>query len=344
MPDRMLGHAPERTQATRANGLDEATPRTLCIDIGGTGLKAIVAGPTGAQLTDCVRVETPRPATPHRVAAAIIELVRPLAPFDCASVGFPGVVVDGMTKTAPNLHDDWQNFALAKFLAKALGCPVRVLNDAGIQGYGVVEGKGVELSDYPRHGDGFALFLDGKYVPNLELAHHPFRQRDTYEDWVGLEAFERLGKKKWNKHVAQVIEQIDPIWNPRRIYIGGGNAKYVKIPLPPHVAITSNVAGLLGGIALWRDVPPSSMVSRGATRAPGDPVVDRDRKQPGPRTAVAICQGKATTGAFGGDPARDHLGGVVDLHQEGQGGGGFLGYLALDITGTHVRHGHPGRA
>jgi polyphosphate glucokinase len=247
---------PSAPQVTRANRRDEATPRTLCIDIGGTGLKAIVAGPTGAQLTDRVRVETPRPATPHRVLPAIIELVRPLAPFDRASVGFPGVVVAEVTKTAPNLHDDWQNFALGKFLAKALGCPVRVLNDAGIQGYGVVEGKGVELLITLGTGMGSALFLDGKYVPNLELAHHPFRQGDTYEDWVGLEAFERLGKRKWNKHVAQVIEQIDPIWNPRRIYIGGGNAKHVKIPLPPHVAITSNVAGLLGGIALWRDVPP----------------------------------------------------------------------------------------
>ena len=199
---------------------------------------------------------------------AIIELVRPLAPFNRASVGFPGVVVDGVTKTAPNLHDDWQNFALAKFLAKALGCPVRVLNDAGIQGYGVVEGKGVELLITLGTGMGSALFLDGKYVPNLELAHHPFRQRDTYEDWVGLEAFERLGKKKWNKHVAQVIEQIDPIWNPRRIYIGGGNAKYVESRSRRTSQYIQRRGSSGGHRALARRAPQAQWSVGGATRAP----------------------------------------------------------------------------
>jgi polyphosphate glucokinase len=243
-------------------------PRTLCIDIGGTGLKAIVLGRLGSPLTDRVRVETPRPATPGRLLPALVELVRPLEPFDRVSTGFPGVVADGVIKTAPNLHEDWQNFALAKVLGKALGCPVRVLNDAGIQGYGVVEGRGVELLLTLGTGMGAALFLDGRYVPNLELAHHPFRRRDTYEDWVGIEAFEKLGKKKWNKRVAQIIEQIDPIWNPRRIYIGGGNAKHVKVRLPAHVTVTSNVAGLLGGIALWRDPGTQPNGQREGRRTP----------------------------------------------------------------------------
>src|SRR3954468_7643309 len=201
----------------RINRRRRGPPRTLCVDIGGSGLKAIVLGPSGTPLTERVRVETPRPATPARLLPALIELVRPLAPFDRVSVGFPGVVTYNVTKTAPNLHDDWENFALGKVLTRALGRPVRVLNDAGIQGYGVVEGKGVELLLTLGTGMGSALFLDGRYVPNLELGHHPFRHGETYEDWVGLPALKKLGKKKWNKHVQQIVEQIDPIWNPRRI-------------------------------------------------------------------------------------------------------------------------------
>lgn len=95
--------------------------------------------------------------------------------------------------------------------------------------------------------------LDGKYVPNVELAHHPFRGRWTYEEYVGAAALDDVGKKKWNRRVERVLAQIDPIWNPRRIYLGGGNAKHLRLDLPAHVRVTDNVAGLLGGIALWRD-------------------------------------------------------------------------------------------
>ena len=100
-------------------------------------------------------------------------------------------------------------------------------------------------------GMGCALYMDGKYVPNLELAHHPFKGKATYEDYVGAKAFAEVGKKKWNKRVQRVIEQIEPIWNPRRLYLGGGNAKHLRIDLPSNARITDNVAGLLGGIALW---------------------------------------------------------------------------------------------
>src|SRR4051812_27160635 len=110
MPPRPL------TKKRRAAG----SPRTLSIDIGGTGLKAIVLSPSGTPLTERVRVETPRPATPERLIPALVELVRPLEPFDRVSIGFPGVVVDNMTETAPNLHDDWENFALGKVLTRAL--------------------------------------------------------------------------------------------------------------------------------------------------------------------------------------------------------------------------------
>jgi polyphosphate glucokinase len=227
--------------------------RTLCIDIGGSGIKAIILDREGVPLTDRARLETPRPATPKRVLGIIWKLIAPLGPFHRISVGFPGVVIDGVTMTAPNLHRAWNNFRLAETLAEATRRPVRVLNDAGVQGYGVIEGYGVEMLITLGTGMGCSLFLDGRYVPNLELAHHPFHAGKTYEDWVGNAALKKMGKKRWSLRVRDVIQQIEPIWNPRKLYIGGGNARRVRIRLPPNVSIVPNVAGLLGGIALWHD-------------------------------------------------------------------------------------------
>jgi polyphosphate glucokinase len=234
----------------RPNG---ASVRTLAIDVGGTGLKSLVLDARGAPLTDRARVETPRPATPDNVLRELLAMARSLGSFDRVSVGFPGVVIGGVTRTAPNLHKSWRGFPLARSLSKALGCPVRVLNDAGVQGFGVVEGRGLEMVLTLGTGLGCSLFIDGRYVPNLELAHHPFKDKKTYEDYLGARALERVGKKRWNKRVARALAQIDPVWNPTRIYLGGGNAKHLKLKLPPHVKITENIAGLLGGIALWRD-------------------------------------------------------------------------------------------
>ena len=227
--------------------------RTLAIDIGGTGLKALVLGADGRALTDRVRVPTPRPATPDAMLPAIWKLVEPLGGFDRISVGFPGVVVEGVTLTAPNLHKQWRGFDLAKAVSERLGRPVRVLNDAGVQGYGVIEGRGVEMVLTLGTGLGCAVYLDGNYVPNLELAHHPFGNGKTYEEYVGAKALARIGKKRWNRRVAKAIAQIEPVWNPRHLYLGGGNAKHLTIELPPHITITPNIAGLMGGIVLWHD-------------------------------------------------------------------------------------------
>jgi polyphosphate glucokinase len=227
--------------------------RTLAIDIGGTGLKALILGADGTALTDRVRVDTPRPATPEAVLTALFQLIEPLGAFDRVSVGFPGVVMEGVTKSAPNLHETWRGFDLARVIADKTGSPTRVLNDAGVQGFGVIDGKGLEMMLTLGTGMGCALFIDGKYVPNLELAHHPFRGRKTYEQYIGAKALDKVGKKKWNKRVLKVVRQIEPVWNPRKIYLGGGNAKHLKIKLPANVKVTSNIAGLLGGVALWRE-------------------------------------------------------------------------------------------
>jgi len=242
--------------------------RTLAIDIGGTGLKALVLGTKGEPLTERVRVPTPRPATPGAVWKSLRLLVEPLGDFQRNSVGFPGVVIHGVVRTAPNLHPLWRGQNLERELERRLGKPTRAMNDAGVQGFGVIEGTGLEMLLTLGTGMGSALYIDGKYVPNLELAHHPFRHGKTYEQYIGGAAFQKVGKKKWNQRLARVVAQIEPVWNPRRLYLGGGNSRHVTINLPPHVKLASNVAGLLGGIALW-DQPNASSGKRPARRRVG---------------------------------------------------------------------------
>jgi polyphosphate glucokinase len=225
---------------------------TLCIDIGGTGLKLMVLRPDGRPLTERLRVETPRPATPRAVLGALASLLeRVEAPYGRVSVGFPGVVVDSVVKTAPNLASDFEGFRLGEAIKKLTGKPTRVLNDAGVQGHGVITGRGTELCVTLGTGLGFALYVDGTYVPNVEMAHHPLKDGQTYEEYVGAKALEKVGRKKWNKRVHRVLRQLLPIFNPRVLYIGGGNAKKLSIELPENVKRVDNTAGLLGGVKLW---------------------------------------------------------------------------------------------
>jgi polyphosphate glucokinase len=224
---------------------------TLAIDIGGTGLKATVLDARGVPTRDRQRIETPRPDTPEAIFGALPGLIATLGPFDRISAGFPGVVLNGVARTAPNLAASWASVDIAQRLASLFKKPARVINDAGVQGLGIIEGRGLEMVLTLGTGPGCGLFHEGIYIPNLELGHHPFRKGKTYEEYLGAKAFERDGLEKWNRHLERAIEQIDPIWNPERIYLGGGNAKHVTLALPPHVQVASNLAGLLGGIALW---------------------------------------------------------------------------------------------
>jgi polyphosphate glucokinase len=234
-----------------ANARKSARPRTLCIDVGGTGLKAMVVSPRSEPLTERARVDTPRPATPKAVVGALGKLVPDRDGYDRVSVGFPGVVMDGVVKTAPNLDPSWAGFDLAGAIGKLTGKPTRVLNDAGVQGHGVVRGKGLELCITLGTGFGFSLFLDGRYVPNIELAHHPFRKGRTYEEELGKRALDRLGKKRWNRMLTRAIGLLDRTFNYHQLYVGGGNARKVAIELPSNVKIVDNVSGLLGGVKLW---------------------------------------------------------------------------------------------
>ncbi|MBI4817366.1 MAG: ROK family protein [Deltaproteobacteria bacterium] len=224
---------------------------TLCIDVGGSGIKGLVLSSSGKPTNEKVRMETPRPATPEAVLTTIKELAAAQPEFARISVGFPGVVIEGIVHTAPNLDGDWAGVRLADSVAEALGKPTRAANDADIQGLGTVEGAGVEMVLTLGTGLGSALFLEGRLVPNLELGHHPFKKGKTYEEVLCNAELERIGKKKWSKRVRQAVDQIMPIWNPKIIFLGGGNAKKLVGDLPDNVRVTDNLAGILGGVRLW---------------------------------------------------------------------------------------------
>ena len=226
-------------------------PRTLCVDIGGTGIKTLVLGPDGKPVTERLRVDTPRPATPRAVIKAILELARQQGDFDRVSVGFPGVVRRGVTETAFNLHPTWIGVNIDRMLTKELGRPVRAANDADVQGLGAVKGEGVELVITLGTGFGSALFMDGRLVPNMQLAHHSGWNRKTYEEELGNAALKKAGRKKWNKRVKKAIDSLAALFSYDRLYIGGGNAQKIKFVLPPRVKVVSNVEGLLGGMKLW---------------------------------------------------------------------------------------------
>ena len=226
-------------------------PRTLCVDIGGTGIKTLVLGPDGKAVGERKRVDTPRPATPRALVKAIVGLAGQQGAFDRVSVGFPGVVKKGVVHTAFNLHKDWIGVDVDRVLTKELGKPVRAANDADVQGLGAAKGEGVELVITLGTGFGSSLFVDGRLVPNVQLAHHTGWNKKTYEDELGNKALKKAGKKKWNKRVSRAIESLSALFNYDRLYIGGGNAQKIKFELPPRVKVVSNVEGLLGGLALW---------------------------------------------------------------------------------------------
>ena len=226
--------------------------KTLAVDIGGSGIKVMVLDDRGNPLTERDRVETPELPTPEVVLDAIVALADD-KPFDRVSAGFPGVVKAGKTLTAANLHPDWIGFDLATVLADRLQKPTRVVNDADMQGMGAISGQGVEMVITLGTGVGSALFLEGKLIPNLELGHHPFQKGETYEQQLGRAGFDLAGKKRWNTRLEKAIATIEHLFNYDRLFIGGGNTKKIELTLPPNIEIVPNVAGLLGGIALWRD-------------------------------------------------------------------------------------------
>jgi len=229
-------------------------PVTLSIDIGGSGLKAMLLDSAGKPVSERQRVVTPAVPTPSVVLDGLDELRELLPDFDRVSVGFPGVVKHGSTLEAFNLHPDWAGFPLQGELEKRWKKPVRVGNDADVAGYGAISGHGVELVLTLGTGLGAALFTSGHLVPGLELGHHPWRKKGmTYEDYIGRRGLDRFGKREWNKLLQEAIADIEALFNWDYLYLGGGNTKKIDFKPGKNIEIVPNESGLLGGVYLWKD-------------------------------------------------------------------------------------------
>ena len=229
-----------------------ARPHTLAIDIGGTHIKASVLDPAGKMLTPEVLEPTPHPTPPRALLGTVARLVDQLPPFDRISAGFPGYVKRNIVYTAPNLGTDfWRKFGLADALAMRFGKPARILNDADVQGLGVIARKGFECVLTLGTGIGSSFFYNGRLLPHLELGQHPLRHDLTYDRYIGDAVRRSRGRAKWNKRLKKALVSVATLVNYDTLYLGGGNAARIDFKLPENVKIAANVNGITGGVHLW---------------------------------------------------------------------------------------------
>jgi polyphosphate glucokinase len=213
--------------------------KILVVDVGGTHIKALASGrktpvkiPSGPNLT-------PRLMVRHLLAA--MKDWR----YDAVSIGYPGAVVRGKPVSNPcNLGDGWVGFNFRK----AFGRPVKVVNDAAMQALGCYR-RGRMLFLGLGTGLGSALIIDGVLEP-MELAHLPYKKGRTYEEYLGKKGLKRMGKKKWRRHVEDVIDRFRAALNVDDVVLGGGNAKLLKT-LPKGVRRGTNANAFIGGFRLW---------------------------------------------------------------------------------------------
>jgi polyphosphate glucokinase len=225
----------------------------LTIDIGGSFIKATVLNTEGNILQNYQKVKTPDPATPQKVLEAIQYLVMDFQDYDKISVGFPGYIKKGIVRTAPNLGTDlWKDVNLNRLLYNALNKPVRIVNDADMQGLGVVSEQGLEMVVTIGTGFGTALLLDGHLLPHLELGQHPVTKNKTYDDYIGDHALKNIGKEKWNKRMKRVLHILKTVFNYDCLYISGGNSDKLNFKLDENIRIVGNKDGIKGGARLWQ--------------------------------------------------------------------------------------------
>lgn len=229
-----------------------AAKRILCIDVGGTGLKAAVISPTGKYLVERARMKTPERRKPSHIVKALTDLAAPLGVFDHVTIGFPGVVKKGVVISAPSFGtEDWRGFALAEAMRKKFGKPVKLLNDADVQGLAAIRGKGLELVCTLGTGFGTAWFRDGELMPHMDLAHLVMDAGDDFDIYVGDKTRRKIGDRRWNRRIKKLIAVLETVFAYDRLYLGGGNSRLVSFKLPSNVTIVSNDAGMEGGAFAW---------------------------------------------------------------------------------------------
>lgn len=225
---------------------------TLAVDIGGGSIKLLLLSPEGAPVTETLAQPTPQPATPDAVFTLIHDMADTLPPHRQVSVGFPGVVKEGVVFNAPNLGNElWDRVPLNERLTQLLERPVRGVNDVDLQGLGVVRGHGAELVLTLGTGMGSALFSDGVLLPNLELGHHPLRDGKTYEDLVRDTELKAIGPVAWTARVLNAFEQMEKLFNYDVLHLGGGNAQNLLAELPENVRVFSLLEAMRGALKLW---------------------------------------------------------------------------------------------
>lgn len=233
--------------------MKESNSNILVIDIGGSHVKAIILTSKGKVVQEYQKVETPPKANPKSLMAAIKTLVKKFPAFDKIAVGFPGYIKQGVVFTAPNLDNKaFKKFNLSKAIAKELNKPVRLVNDADLQGFALIKGKGLEMVITLGTGFGTALFMDGNLLPHLELAHLPVVKGQDYDDFIGDTALKKDGEKKWNKKLQEVLNTFNTVVNYDHLYLSGGNTRYIDFKLDANVSVENNREGIKGGVKLWK--------------------------------------------------------------------------------------------
>lgn len=214
--------------------------KVLVIDIGGTHIKVRA---TGRKTT--LKIPSGPQMTPKGMVRLVHEAVADWR-YDAVTLGYPGAVRQGKPLSEPpNLGAGWVGFNFSK----AFGKPVKVMNDAAMQAVGSYRG-GRMLFLGLGTGLGSALIID-KVVEAMELAHLPYKKGRTYEDYVGKRGLRRSGKKKWRRHVRDVVERLKAALNAEDVVIGGGNAKLLR-KLPDGVRLGDNANAFRGGQQVWK--------------------------------------------------------------------------------------------
>ena len=219
---------------------DNMTVKVLVVDVGGTHIKLLATGRK-------IRVEIP--SGPAMTAAKMVRDVQKVTRdwnYGAVSIGYPGPVVHNRPIAEPhNLGRGWVGFDFQK----AFGRPVRLINDAAMQALGSYEGRRMLFLGLGT-GLGSAMIVDGTLEP-MELAHLPYKKGRSYEDYVGLRGLKRWGKKKWRRHVADVVERLKTALEADYVILGGGNAKLLK-KLPTGARLGDNNNSFRGGFRLWQ--------------------------------------------------------------------------------------------
>jgi polyphosphate glucokinase len=211
----------------------------LVIDVGGTHVKILATGQK--QFREF-------PSGPTLTAKQMVVDVTKLAgdwKYDAVSIGYPGPVIrNRLLAESHNLGRSWMGYDFKAAFKR----PVKVVNDAAMQALGSYKaGKMLFLG--LGTGLGSAMIVAGIVEP-MELGHLPYKKR-TFEDYVGVRGYERLGKKKWRKEVAEVVSRLVAALEPEDVVLGGGNVKKLK-ELPPGCRAGANANAFLGGFRLWQ--------------------------------------------------------------------------------------------